>query len=309
MRYKFSIVIPHKNTPELLQRLLDSIPQRDDFEVIIVDDNSNPDIVNFKRFPGENRLNTHILFTKEGKGAGYARNVGMEHARGEWIIFADADDFFTENIETLFDEYYSSDADIIYFKHKNVLSDNIQIECTRCHEFNDVMTGNWPDKDKELFFRCRHNVPWAKMIKANFIKQHNIRYEEVHYSNDIVFNITAGCQAKKVQLVNQYIYVLTERQGSLTSGNCQTIDELLQRTEAHIKMQAIIEQYGYYKESPAMWFLPTLYTRSYNAFISALKSCKRHDLSMKKIYHNMVSSTKRGEHPMLVLCFLISILS
>ena len=37
----YSIIIPHHNTPDLLQRLLHSIPQRDDLEVIIVDDNGD----------------------------------------------------------------------------------------------------------------------------------------------------------------------------------------------------------------------------------------------------------------------------
>lgn len=39
--YKYSIIIPHYNIPELLQRCLDSIPERDDVQVIVVDDNSD----------------------------------------------------------------------------------------------------------------------------------------------------------------------------------------------------------------------------------------------------------------------------
>ena len=37
----YSFVIPHHNTPDLLQRLIDSIPQREDIEIIVVDDNSD----------------------------------------------------------------------------------------------------------------------------------------------------------------------------------------------------------------------------------------------------------------------------
>ena len=51
----YSIIIPHKNTPELLRRCIKSIPQRDDLEIIIVDDNSSKEIVNFDNFPGLNR--------------------------------------------------------------------------------------------------------------------------------------------------------------------------------------------------------------------------------------------------------------
>lgn len=47
----YSIIIPHKNIPQLLQRCLDSIPIRDDVQVIVVDDNSDTDKVNFDNFP------------------------------------------------------------------------------------------------------------------------------------------------------------------------------------------------------------------------------------------------------------------
>src|SRR5690554_1026331 len=92
----YSVIIPHKNIPDLLERCLQSIPIREDIQVIVVDDNSDPDKVNFLEFPGLNRKNTEVYFTKEGKGAGYARNVGLTKAKGKWLIFSDADDYFNE---------------------------------------------------------------------------------------------------------------------------------------------------------------------------------------------------------------------
>lgn len=38
----YSIIIPHKNIPDLLQRCLNSIPRRTDIQIIVVDDNSDP---------------------------------------------------------------------------------------------------------------------------------------------------------------------------------------------------------------------------------------------------------------------------
>jgi glycosyltransferase involved in cell wall biosynthesis len=68
-----SIIIPHRNIPELLKRCIDSIPITNNIEVIIVDDNSDDEIVDFTHFPGKERPNTQVIFTKKGKGAGYAR--------------------------------------------------------------------------------------------------------------------------------------------------------------------------------------------------------------------------------------------
>lgn len=75
--YHYSIIIPHKNTPRLLERCLYSIPTWDEIQIIIIDDNSNSESVDFSHFPGNGRKNTEVLFTKEGKGAGYARNIGL----------------------------------------------------------------------------------------------------------------------------------------------------------------------------------------------------------------------------------------
>jgi glycosyltransferase involved in cell wall biosynthesis len=93
----FSVIIPHKNRPDLLQYCLNSIPRRKDIQIIVVDDNSDEDKVNFNKFPGLDDEYVEIYLTKEGKGAGYARNMGLKHAKGKWLLFADADDFFTEN--------------------------------------------------------------------------------------------------------------------------------------------------------------------------------------------------------------------
>ena len=56
----YSIIIPHKNIPNLLQRCLDSIPNREDVQIIVVDDNSDPNIVDFDKFPGLNLSLIHI---------------------------------------------------------------------------------------------------------------------------------------------------------------------------------------------------------------------------------------------------------
>ena len=85
-QYNYSIIIPHHNIPKLLCRCLNSIPIRKDIQIIVVDDNSNPDIVDFNTFPGLNDSFVEVYLTKEGKGAGYARNIGLQHAKGKWLF-------------------------------------------------------------------------------------------------------------------------------------------------------------------------------------------------------------------------------
>ena len=105
MNKNFTIIIPHRNTPKLLKRLIDSIPERDDLEVIIVDDCSDADIVDFEHFPGKDRNNCKCILNQECHGAGYTRNCALSLAEGKWVLFADSDDFFNLGFDAFLDDY------------------------------------------------------------------------------------------------------------------------------------------------------------------------------------------------------------
>ena len=113
--YNYTFIIPHKNSPELLYRWLESIPSRDDIQIIIVDDNSDPKIVNQDNFPFKIRKNVEVIFNKYSKGAGYARNLGLQLAIGKRQLFPDADDFYVDGFIDILDNKVNSDNDIIYF--------------------------------------------------------------------------------------------------------------------------------------------------------------------------------------------------
>ena len=123
--HKYSIVIPHYNTPKLLTRCLDTIPEREDIQVIVVDDNSSSEFVDFNNFPGKVRANVTVIFDKIGGGAGHARNQALNLADGKWVIFVDSDDFFTKNSFSVFDSCSESDADVILFKVDCVDTDTL----------------------------------------------------------------------------------------------------------------------------------------------------------------------------------------
>jgi len=90
-----SIIIPHYNTPELLYKLIDSIPQSPDVQIIVVDDNSNHHLQILTELQKKycDLVQFYTNNTRR-KGAGTCRNIGLQHADGKWILFADADDFF-----------------------------------------------------------------------------------------------------------------------------------------------------------------------------------------------------------------------
>jgi glycosyltransferase involved in cell wall biosynthesis len=215
----YSIIIPHKDIPDLLQHCLNSIPRREDIQIIVVDDNSSPNIVDFEHFPGMNEPCVEVVFTKEGKGAGYARNVGLNKAKGKWLLFADADDFYNDCFLEAIDKYKYSEFDLIFFKADSVYSNNQSQHISHPHA--DVLNFYISKYTSDPVF-CMDSLrfyvgpPWCKMIKAKLIKNNSIYFDEVSVHNDTMFSLKIGFLSKK-QLVSKYsIYTTTLRKYSTT---------------------------------------------------------------------------------------------
>ena len=99
---KVSIIIPAYNQEHLILRALDSIPQRDDIEIIVVDDASADRTVPNVTAWAKNHPNMKLrLFRNEvNRGVGYARNIALDNATGDYIYGLDSDDYlYTDKFE------------------------------------------------------------------------------------------------------------------------------------------------------------------------------------------------------------------
>jgi glycosyltransferase involved in cell wall biosynthesis len=210
----YSIIIPHKNIPELLQRCLDSIPRREDIQIIIVDDNSDSDKVDFERFPGLGDPNVEIVFTKEGKGAGYARNMGLTKAVGKWLLFADADDYFTDDFLQCLDKYKESSYDLIYFGIDGINA-KTKRENSRGRKYSRLMKDVICNQKYDAY-KFTAYVPWGKIIKHSLIKENNITFDKTIVANDMMFSLKTACYAKNVFFDESRIYTTETRYASLT---------------------------------------------------------------------------------------------
>lgn len=240
----FSIIIPHYGIPNLLRRCLASIPVRDDMQVIVVDDDS-PDFPTYsERFPELFRPEVTWVHAPRNGGSGYARNLGLEKAEGKWLLFADADDFFTDGLPAFLDENEEATEDIIYFRNRCVLSDKPEQEsrrdCWMGAMFDRYSSSGDPDE-----IRFNHCTPWGKMLRRSFLESHQIRFDETPYAADVYFSVLAGSKANSVRIDNRVLYVLTEREGSLTNHFCQKPDELRIRADATLRAQKVMKDCGY----------------------------------------------------------------
>lgn len=212
----FSIIIPTKNIPDLLQRCLESIPQRSDIEIIVVDDNSDREIVDVKNYPGTNNQQVKIIFLPESKGAGYARNIGLTIAKGKWILFADSDDYFSEKFSDILDRYINSEYDIIFLNYERV--DSVTKEKIHVYRQSFITGKNLNDKLLENKLRFVMGPPWCKMIAHHLIKEYNVKFDEVAKHNDTMFSLKIGYYADRIFIDPEIAYYNTQREGSITTS-------------------------------------------------------------------------------------------
>lgn len=258
-QYNYSVIIPHYNSPTLLQRCLDSIPDREDIQVIIVDDCSDPKKVNYEKLPGRERRFTEIYKTTIGGSAGRARNVGLEQAKGKWLLFADADDFYTGQAWDLFEKHYESSADIIYFGITSVDSDTQKP--TDRYKTYDKFVQTYASNKTEInanWLRYRHDVPWGKMIRQSLIKENKIVFGETKYCNDTLFSCNCALKANSIDVEPNVAYCVTDTQNSLTK---QVSPEALQtRFGVICHKNMLLKKYGLEQyQMPILFYLRQAY--------------------------------------------------
>lgn len=109
-----SIYIPCYNDGEFILRALNSIPVRDDIEVILVDDGSTDNSLQIMReFKSQTKLKVRIISCDENQGISYANNIGIDSCKGEYFYLIDADDYlYTEEFNKALNEL--DGTDIVY---------------------------------------------------------------------------------------------------------------------------------------------------------------------------------------------------
>lgn len=211
--YKYSFIIPHKNCPGLLKRCVDSIPNRKDVQIIIIDDNSD-----LEKRPVLDRegLEVVLLDANSSKGAGRARNVGLEKAKGEWLLFADADDYYVDGFLNILDKYANSNCDVVYFNF--LYKDGTTGKDLLLPSITKYFIGYDGDKESQDQIRFHHKFPWTKMVMRSFISKNGIHFEETPNGNDIFFSMSVGYFARVFLVEKEALYVYLKNENSLVNS-------------------------------------------------------------------------------------------
>ncbi len=267
---RYSIIIPHFDSLDTLPRAIESVPERKDIEILVIDNSATHIAANLFA----QRSNVHIHYSPYGKGAGAARNVGLQHARGQWLLMLDADDFFTPNAFDAMDKYANSNADIVFFCATSCDSDTMAT-ADRMSDTNQLVN-NYMRTNEETGLRYGWCSPCAKMIKHSMVEAHAIRFEETQVANDVLFSAQIGHRAKQIAATKEIIYCATVRQGSLTLT--PTLNHLNERIAVFGRFNQYLSSQGIRAPRKSiMYYVYTIarnygYGKAINALLTSMKS-------------------------------------
>lgn len=281
MGYTYSVIIPHYNIPDLLIRCLDSIPVRDDIQVIAVDDFSPGGEDYLDRYPQLSRPHLTYIRAPRNGGCGWARNLALPHAEGTWLVFADADDCFSEGAFDIMNRYADSDADIIYFRMEERTEGDWQPGVHFGWIYAAFKRAEETGNDKCVC--AAHIPPWGKMVRRSFVENLGVLFDETRHSEDVLFSLRTAAAAKKVIIAQELVYYVYLRQGSQTNSGILPLHKQIERTKVAILANGIYRSsfhstYDYVYET-----LSELCFTDFWAFCRLLPLAFRNKVSLRRI--------------------------
>lgn len=250
---KFSIIIPTYNCEKYISNCLESIKAQSftNYEIIIINDNSTDTTgIKVARFIEQNpNIDVSVIYNKVNLGVSISRNLGLKQAKGEFILFTDADDYYCSN-EAFehFNSKLSSNTDILIFG------------CNIEHLGNDdkriLPTINIVPKEKdsnpkhELFPFKPLKTVWQICCRKDFLLQNNIFFQEdIKIYEDIIFRQQAVAMSKNIITTDKIAYTWNRRirgSKSLTinkENSC--IGELRKLVKATRRIGELARQYDF----------------------------------------------------------------
>lgn len=215
---KYTIIIPHFNSVKTIKKLIKSIPCSEEIQIIIVDDRSDNEELKILRDYCHKQLNIELLENNTNyKGAGICRNIGLQKAKGKWVLFADSDDFFVKGFYSVIKHFYNSQNDIIYFTPTslNLNSGNVS---NRHLSYIGLIENylNNPTILNENKLKYEYFVPWSKMIRLDLIRDNGIKFDNVIAGNDVMFSTKISYYSRQFEICKEVIYCVTKSSESLT---------------------------------------------------------------------------------------------
>ncbi len=219
---QISVVVPFYNNQDLLGDCLRSIAAQTfaDLEVIMVDDGSTDDGAGIARGMAAADPRFRLIRVQNG-GPGYARNRGLEQARGEFLAFVDADDMLPNHAyEKLHDVLVKSGSDFVSGNVLRVGPAGTHQSGLHAKAIKGRRIGTHISKAPQLFYDVS---VWNKLFRKAFWDRAGLTYPEGMLWEDLQIMTRAHVLAKAVDVIPDPIYYWRERdKGALSITQSRT---------------------------------------------------------------------------------------
>ena len=216
---KFSVIIPVYNVKDYLERCIDSVLAQElsDCEIILVDDGStdgvSPEICD--RYGAAHPDLIRVIHQPNG-GLGAARNTGIDHARGEYLVFLDSDDYILQDMLRELDlAVQKHHCDVIDFGF-HVVNESGFVKETHAGE----LPADTPLK-MEAYPRLLLTLPsaWRRIYRRDLFLKNSIRYPSRVWYEDIRTTLKLFAVADSVVSIPKAFYEYVVREGSITRNS------------------------------------------------------------------------------------------
>ena len=208
---KISVIVPVYKVEKYLPECIESVLAQTftDFELILVDDGSpdNSGAICDAYAARDPRVR---VFHKENGGVSSARNLGLDHARGEWIAFVDSDDTVTT-------DFLQSIAECVAYRKESLPSAIFYAFSTCKKDLNNnnpasIYSSSECGFHQFLFYLWKRDLfgyTWCKAFQRKIIVQNNLRFrEDFSLCEDLIFTLDYLCavQEKELILIDKKLY-------------------------------------------------------------------------------------------------------
>ena len=247
---KVSVIIPIYNAFDYLRPALDSVIYQTlrEVEIICIDDGSTDSSLEIiKEYQ---KLDDRIrIVTEANAGPGIARNNGIGRARGEFIAFLDADDFYDPGfIETLYEKAVNEKLDIVMSAYDVYNSKRATFSRTEEGDHIEIFdNGKVSSKNTEpdVILSSTTGSAWNKLFRRSFIMDKGIRFlPNVKIYEDVYFTVTALSLAERVGRVPEVL--VHHRIHSEQARNKMLRKNYMQIPKVFLKIKEFLTKCGLY---------------------------------------------------------------
>lgn len=228
---KISVIIPVYNVEKYLPQCVDSVLSQSyqNLEIILVDDGSSDQSGQICDQYGEKDPRVRVIHKTNG-GLSDARNAGIQQAAGEYLLFLDSDDFWSDHeaIQRLVLRAQCTQPDVINFSYIKFEEDTgIKVPYISSTE---AMPDSLSSKAEQLSYLTNHALYIAsacnKMIRRSLFSK-GLLFAKGVFSEDIEWSARLLIIADSFDFVPENFYCYRQRSGSISHSislkNCQDI--------------------------------------------------------------------------------------